>query len=162
MNQPVTLKEVNTDNLPLAVSLARKVFPYEIHSDGFWPELAYKMSIAENDPNFKYYIAFQNNEPVGISGHYSEREKNPVEIWLGWFGVVPEARRNGRGTLILLSTAQIIHGLGFKELNLYSGDREEERNAHKLYLKHGFDKVGSGKVDGLPVLYFKANLPLRD
>jgi len=31
------LTKITSDNLAEAVSVAREIFPYEIHKDGFWP-----------------------------------------------------------------------------------------------------------------------------
>src|SRR5262249_53749805 len=82
------------------------------------------------------------------------------EMWLGWFGVLPGERRKGYGSKLLLETCEIISGFGISSLYTYSGDREEERAAHRLYLRTGFKQIGWGKMDGEPVLYFETKLPL--
>lgn len=152
------LTKITADNLAEAVAVAREIFPYEIHKDGFWPEVAYKMAIEEQKENFAYYLATANGKVVGITGHYPPEDGKP-EIWLGWYGVRPDCRCKGYGSQILRATADIIAQWG-KVLNLYSGDREEERPAHRLYLRHGFKQTGRGEVDGSPVLYFRGSIPL--
>lgn len=151
------LETITNNNLQSAIDIAKQIFPYEIHADGFWPEVAYKMSIEEKDPYFKYYLATERGSIIGITGHYKEDDG----MWLGWFGVIPARRRNGYGSALLLESTKVIANLGFNKLKLYSGDREEERAAHRLYKKHGFTQIKTGQVDGLPVLFFEASLPLQ-
>ena len=153
----IALKPITNINLKTAIKVAREIFPYEVHKDGFWPEVAYKQSLEEKVPQFRYYLAYSKGKIVGITGHYPPDDTSS-EMWLGWFGVRPSCRRKGYGKQILFATAEIIVGFGYMKLFLYSGDREEERNAHKLYLSVGFKQYKKGKVDGQPVLYFKAEI----
>ena len=155
----IELQQITAENLAVAVVAAREIFPYEVHDDGFWPEVAYKMSITEQNPRFRYYLAIHEGLVVGITGHYPPEDGRP-EIWLGWFGVLPSKRSHGYGSEILYQTSVIIHGFGQQEMRLYSGDRDEERPAHKLYTRMGFEVTGGGLVDCEPVIYFKAKLPL--
>lgn len=158
-HRTLTLQQITSKNLARAIAAAWQIFPYETHAEGFWPEVAYKEALAEQNPRFQYYLARDGETLVGITGHYPPEDGQP-QIWLGWFGVVPSERRKGYGVQILKATAEIIAGFGMSELNLYSGDREEERSAHRLYLRLGFEQTGLGEVDGSPVLYFKTKLPL--
>lgn len=148
----IVLQPITAANLADAVAVARIVFPYEVHADGFWPEIAYRESIAAQDPRLLYYVVYEGDEIVGITGHYPENAR----MGLGWFGVIPEARQRGLGERILRATIEIVTALGATELNLYSEDREEERAAHRLYRRLGF--VREAGKDGL--LYFGAKLPL--
>lgn len=155
----VTLDRITSQNLAKAVATAWQIFPYETHAEGFWPEVAYKMAIEQRNPRFVYYLARDTEKIVGITGH-DPTEDEQTEMWLGWFGVLPAERRKGYGSKILLATCEIISGFGVSSLYVYSGDREEERAAHRLYLRNGFEQAGRGIVDGDPVLYFKTRLPL--
>lgn len=159
------LEKIAEDNLSVAIDTAYKIFPYENHENGFWPEIAYKMSIKENKENFAYYLAYDVKTIVGITGYYPPenyiQERGKDGIWLGWFGVVPEQRNKGYGKQILIETTKIISNLGQNMLHLYSGDRCEEELAHHLYLKMGFEQYDKGDVDGFPVLYFRSSIPLK-
>jgi len=155
----LTLERITSKNLAKAIAAAWEICPYETHAEGFWPEVAYKMAIEQRNPRFAYYLARDTEKIVGITGHDPAEDGQP-EMWLGWFGVLPTERRKGYGSKILLATCEIIGGFGISSLYIYSGDREEERAAHRLYLRNGFEQIGRGKVDGDPVLYFKTKLPL--
>lgn len=159
------LEKITAENMAEAVRMARTIFPYEVHKEGFWPELAYRESIALKRPNFAYYIAYvsrpeTNGCPVGITGHYPPTDRHPSTLWLGWFGILPLHRRKGFGAQMLQLTCKTVATFGCDEIKLYSGDREEERAAHRLYERHGFQLSRFGKVDGQPVRYYRAPLPL--
>jgi len=155
----LTLERITSKNLAKAIAAAWEIFPYETHAEGFWPEVAYKMAIEQRNPRFAYYLARDTEKIVGITGHDPAEDGQP-EMWLGWFGVLPMERRKGYGSKILLATCEIIGGFGISSLYIYSGDREEERAAQRLYLRTGFKQIGWGEVDGEPVLYFETKLPL--
>ena len=155
----LTLERITSKNLGKAIAAAWQIFPYETHAEGFWPEVAYKMAIEQRNPRFAYYLARDTEKIVGITGHDPAEDGQP-EMWLGWFGVLPMERRKGYGSKILLATCEIIGGFGISSLYIYSGDREEERAAQRLYLRTGFKQIGWGEVDGEPVLHFETKLPL--
>jgi GNAT superfamily N-acetyltransferase len=155
----LTLERITSENLAKAIAAAWQIFPYETHAEGFWPEVTYKMAIEQHNPRFAYYVARDTEKIVGITGHYPAKYGQP-KMWLGWFGVLPAERRKGYGSKILLATCEIVGGFGISSFHIYSGDCEEERAAHRLYLRTGFEQTGRGQVDGEPVLYFKTKLPL--
>ena len=148
------LEKITESNLNEAVEIAKLVFPYESHADGFWPEVAYKMAIEEQNERFAYYIAKNNGISLGITGHYPPDDNNPNNVWLGWFGIIPAMRRRGFGSILFLKTTTLLANFGMTTLNLYSGDREEERPAHEFYKKFGLKETHRGDVDGSPVIYF--------
>ncbi|MDX6766417.1 MAG: GNAT family N-acetyltransferase [Candidatus Methylacidiphilales bacterium] len=150
------LEKVTTENVGQAIAAAREIFPYEIHADGFWPENAYRDSIRKGHPNFAYYLAKMDGDVVGITGHYPPGSLGR-EIWVGWFGIRPAHRHQGHGTALLAQTCRMLEVLGQRKIRLYSGDREEERPAQRLYVRAGFHVVGRGSVDGKPVLFFCRN-----
>jgi GNAT superfamily N-acetyltransferase len=148
-------EKINSKNLNEAIKAAKEIFPYEYHDGEFWPEAAYKEAIEKSWYNFAYFVAKVNGEIVGITGFYPPEDDEP-EMWLGWFGARPESRGIGYGQQILSQTLKMVRKMGQKRLRLYSGDREEEHPAHRLYIKNGFTISSKGEVDGLPVIYFVA------
>ena len=154
----MTLEKVNPDNLALALATAKAVFPYELRDGKMSMEEAYVEAIGKDWPHFAYYIAKDEGRIIGITGHYPP-EDDSKEIWLGWFGVLPDARGHGWGTMILHETCRIVASLGATEMHIYSGDRPEERKAHALYIRNGFKHTGNGSVAGEPVLFFRGPVP---
>lgn len=151
----IVLQPVNEISLAVADETARLVFPNEVHADGFWPSNTYRWSIEEKDAKFCYYLAVYNNKVVGITGHYSDENDPATTLWLGWFGVVPSARKQGLGQQLLVVSERLIAELGATTLKLYSRDDEVSQSAHRLYQRNGYQQVGNGLVDNLPVKYFE-------
>lgn len=89
------LIELDASNLEHAVKTAKKIFPNEDLRS------VYEDSIKANDPEFKYYLGVTDHgQTVGITGHYEESD----EIWLGWFGILPECQRKRFGVKMLNET----------------------------------------------------------
>lgn len=155
----MTLIKITNKNVGVAIDAAWQIFPYEVHNGVFWPKYAYNESIQENNDRFAYYLAYHNYSLVGITGHYPDDE-DYEKMWVGWFGILPHWRGKGLGSLLLTTLCDKLYDMGITKLHLYSGDRPEEENAHKMYIKHGFEHYRNGTIDGEPVLYFKVELPL--
>ena len=154
----MTYEKITKRNLYLSLSIAEDIFPYEFVNGKLSFEGAYRESIDLDQPDFAYYlIRTVDGEPTGITGHYPEDNK----IWLGWFGVHPKYRRQGWGQDILEVTSKIVAKLGFERMSIYSGQRKEEHNAHRLYEKNGFTKTGEGSIENEPVFYFEGPVPVK-
>ena len=153
--------KVTNENLALALQLGTNIFPYEVHDGHLSYEDAYRDSIKEQNPKFAYFLVYLDQplvtKLVGVTGYYQEDDGS---FWLGWFGVSTFHRGNGYGEKILQVTAQMVADLGAKELSIYSGDREEERYAHRLYAKNGFLPTGKGLVEAEPSIFFKGEVPI--
>ena len=130
---------VDFTNYKKAIEIQNKIFPNE---DGTINILASldrdlfkkKTGMDYEDDNVKYYIAYDNNEAIGITGlHYYDS----VSAWLGWFGVLPDKRRKSYGKRILEKTMELARQKGFKTMRLYT-DAIENADAIKLYKKMGF------------------------
>jgi len=51
--------------------------------------------------------------------------------------------------------------MGFDLMFIYSGQRKEEYEAHRLYKKNGFRKIGQGIKEGEPVFFFVGRVPIE-
>ena len=130
---------VDFTNYKKAIEIQNKIFPKE---DGTINILASldrdlfkkKTGMYYEDDNVKYYIAYENNEAIGITGLYYY---DNVSAWLGWFGVLPDKRRKSYGKTILEKTMELARQKGFKTMRLYT-DAIENADAIKLYKKMGF------------------------
>lgn len=137
----IKLKLVDFTNYKKAIEIQKTIFP---HEDGTLNILAsldrdlfmQKTSLFYEDDHVKYYIAYDNDEAVGISGTYNYGDDNTT-AWLAWFGVLPDKRRNHYGEEILKQTMKIAKQKGFKVMRLYT-DAIGNATAIKLYEKLGF------------------------
>ena len=87
-----------------------------------------------DDDDIKYYIAYIDDQEVGITGIYRYQKD---EAWLGWFGILPKYRKKGYGKMLLEETMKLAEKLGYKTMRLYT-DKKENDKAIKLYEKSGF------------------------
>ena len=130
---------VNFTNYKKAIEIQNKIFPKE---DGTLNILASldrdlfikKTGMNYEDDNVKYYIVYDNNEEIGITGLYYY---DNTSAWFAWFGVLPDKRRKSYGEKILEQTIELAKQKGFRTMRLYT-DAIDNANAIKLYEKLGF------------------------
>ncbi|HWR58791.1 MAG TPA: GNAT family N-acetyltransferase [Thermodesulfovibrionales bacterium] len=89
---------------------------------------------------WQVFIAVKGEVPLGVTGLYQNSD-TPAHIgWLGWFGVRPEYRGHGIGTMMVNFTSQYAASLNMTELWVYTDDTNIE--ATKFYQNRGFEIVG--------------------
>ncbi len=85
-----------------------------------------------------YWVAFEKDSVVGITGIY-ERVGDPLDLcWLGWYCVDPVYRGKGIGTALLDFTLDWARSKGRKTMMLYTSTDPAESLAHEMYLQRGF------------------------
>lgn len=133
MKHNIIFKKITRDNLALASKIQNEIFPGEDGTENF-------IECIEKNPYRKeldYYIAYNNDLPIGVTGIYSYHEY-PEDAWLAWYGILPEFRNNGYGTAVFDLTVELAKEKGYHNLRLYSDDTFKD--AHRLYLKQGMIK----------------------
>lgn len=137
-----------------AVSLIEAVFPYRPdQKNARW---SFTDSLLHPTSDKQYWLAVNHQGAiVGITGLYEDYKDNNV-VWLGWFGVHPQHRRHGLGSMLLEFAISEAIKRGFSVLKLYSSFDENERAAHHLYRKYGFVQIkADAKADKI---YFAKKL----
>ncbi len=133
------IKLVDFNNYKEAIKIQNMIFPNEDGTLNILASLDRKLFMEKTglfyvDDNVKFYIAYVNNEIVGITGIYNYKAD---EGWLAWFGILSEYRGNGYGKELLKKTIDIAIDSGYKTFRLYT-DRVGNADAIKLYIKMGF------------------------
>jgi len=129
LHKITTLKDVE-----IVKSFFYQIFPEENKYD----LIHFEQSITKQH-NFKrleYYLGYENDTIVGISGVYAD---NNDECWLGWFGIRPEYRRKGYASAMLNLQLEIMKNYGYEICRLYTSEIINNK-AVKLYEKIGFKK----------------------
>ena len=130
---------VDFTNYKKAIEIQNTIFPEEDGTINILASLGRELFIEKTgidyvDDHVKYFIVYDNNEEIGITGlYYYDNES----AWLPWFGVLPEKRNKSYGEIILLKTIDLAKQEGFKTMRLYT-DKVENANAIRLYEKVGF------------------------
>ncbi len=135
----IRLVKINKNNLQTALRISYSIFPGKNDRKYLarWCKKYVNNKCGSNIRIVKYFIAYISKEPVGITGLY--QFKGVKDIWLGWFGVVKEARRHGTGSEILRKTISIARKTKAPNLRIYAISKK----AMALYEKHGFKKTKS-------------------
>lgn len=107
-------EEITKENIEIAAKVQYDIFPT---SSAY---VTYKKKVLkENDHFYMGYIAFLENEPVGVTGLYEIPEYTDT-IWLSWFGLKKEYRKAGYGKQLLEYTIKIAKEYNKKYLRLYT------------------------------------------
>ncbi len=152
-------KEINNDNLMLAVKTQMKIFPEESALEH------YKWGIKTNREYEKNYLVYDSDKIVGVTGIYSNEDlEDSHSIWLGWFDVLEKYRKKGYGTIILNDTINFAKELSkkypIKYFRLYT-DKEENKTSLYLYdkvmdIKEVYNNKDDLNYNGNCVIYSKS------
>lgn len=149
----ITFVLVQKYNLSLAIETGKKVFPKDSESINC-PEIPYRWSVypeqipeeEKKDINFlEYYLAYNHDNLVGITGLYRSPQDPKDTCWMGWFGVVPEFRSNGYGKIIIDFTEKIAFEKGFHIIKLWTTKEPDEAIAQLLFEKMRYEIIDSKK-----------------
>ncbi len=102
-------EEVTLQNLILATEIQMKIFPKES------AYLFYKHIIERNNPYEKSYIVYDSNKIIGVTGFYCNEDLNETHsLWLNWYGILEEYRKQGYGKQVLIDTFAMARTLARK------------------------------------------------
>jgi ribosomal protein S18 acetylase RimI-like enzyme len=121
--------------------------------------------IGDVDPSMTFwevYLAKLQEEFIGVIGLYQLVDSDPDIVWLGWFGLRPQYRRQGWGKIMINHLKEYAIKFGFKELWVFTN--YDNLAAISFYQKSGFIQLGaasdicSGKTHDLSDVILKCNL----
>lgn len=99
--------------------------------------------IDDDDIPNKYwqvYLIKWDDETIGICGLYSQYETSTDELWLGWFGIIPQKRNLKIGEHCLNWMKQNAKLIGCKKLMSYV---DEDGKPLPFYYRNDFKRVGT-------------------
>lgn len=91
--------KVDKYNYEIAYNIQKQIWKDEPDLENF------KSKANSNSSNNVSWIVLFNDEPIGITGVYTE-DFDEETIWLDWYGVLPKYRKQGLGKKILLDTIE--------------------------------------------------------
>jgi GNAT superfamily N-acetyltransferase len=139
-------------DLPAAVKLLRKVFPYRelkppFRKLGHYIARDLSASLDESrKPGFlasqglsflEYYVLRGEGGTIyGVSGLYRQKEdEGESSFWIGWLGVDKDYRQLGLGSRLLSETIRKAEAMGARALKVYSSSHPNEARANEMYSK---------------------------
>ncbi len=93
---------------------------------------------------FEVYVD-QQKKVLGTTGLYRYKKDAHEAVWLAWFSVHPDARRQGIGQALIEHTEMLARRTGVSRIRLYTSTDPSEAAAQKLYEKNGFREIGRRK-----------------
>ena len=158
-NMELDYIEITKDNIDFATKIQEEIFPGESAYEH------YLYTINKNEEYEKYYLVYDKEKIVGITGTYSnEPLEETNSLWLGWYGVLPTERNKGYGTKILKDTIdmakKLIPKYPIKYFRLYT-DIKENKEALPLYdkymdIKEMYHNHNDVNYDGNCIIYSKS------
>ncbi len=95
--------------------------------------------IPDNFDNYwKWFLICDNSKAIGCCGLYS-LDKNTDELWLSWFGIIPEYRNKGIGKQSLAFLEKLATIDGCKIIRSYV---DKEGKPLGFYMRNGFNVTG--------------------
>jgi len=107
--------------------------------------------------DIRYWVAIENGVVTGVTGFYNEIP-TPEAIWVGWFCVHPDHRKQGLGTDLLRFTIQRAKDEGYECLKLFTSDLDDERAAHHLYERFGFVETHRESRENYEAIFLRLDL----
>lgn len=91
--------KIDKDNFEIGYNIQKQIWEDEPDYENF------KSKANSNDADNMSWLVFYNNMPIGITGVFTE-DFDEETIWLDWYGILPEYRKQGLGKKILLDTIE--------------------------------------------------------
>ena len=120
---------IDKSNIDYAIKLENEIFPEYNAKNNYFLSL-------KKDSKCHYYLIYDNNICVGITGIYAY-EKDNINAWLGFFGIKEEFRNKGYGKFALELTEEYAKDMGYKIMRLFT-DRLDNDLAINFYKKYGY------------------------
>ena len=125
----VHLERITLNNIEFAVSIQEELFPGESARANYEESL-------EASSGYKYYLVYEGDDRVGITGLYCYPE-DPCSAWLGWFGIREGFRRRRLGSAALKCFEDMAVSEGYRFARLYT-DALNNDAAITFYQANGY------------------------
>ena len=135
----VKIIPLSKKHLDETITLVQTIFPYKEDQKIARINLIESLFQKNNEKSY-WVVKNKTGEVVGLTGLYQD-QKDEKTVWLGWFGVHPDSRRQGIGSFLLGYTIKEATRRGFANLKIYTSTDKSERAAHKVYEVYGFNKL---------------------
>ena len=146
---------LSRENLPGALGALAAIFPDEPDA-----QEAFKVSLNRKRGMgyFEYWVLIHEGKVIGTTGLYRESATRR-DLWLGWFGVVPEHRGKGWGSKLLEFTVAKAQDMKANNLYLWTTNAPDMTVSALLYKKRGFKKVSTEKGKPYNTITYGLALP---
>ena len=89
---------------------------------------------------WQVYLIQNDGETIGICGLYSLTPETRHELWLGWFGIIPECRSLGFGSEVLTQLEAKAKETGATDVYSYV---DADGKPLSFYYRNGYERVST-------------------
>jgi ribosomal protein S18 acetylase RimI-like enzyme len=93
---------------------------------------------------WQVFLVRAKSQIIGVSGLYRQPEMPSYAVWLGWFAIRPQFRRQGFGTKAIQHLCHAATIAGTTELWVYTDSYNDV--ARTFYTSLGFEVLGQASV----------------
>ena len=135
------------------LSQSKNVYDYEPIFEGLIADFGYfyyhailkwcgilKKTKEEEGRFWEVFLIKNKEEIIGICGLYSQYQNSAEELWLGWFGILPDKRNSGIGAIVLNKIEAEARKVGCKRIYSYVDVAGAPLN---FYYRNGFKRTSS-------------------
>lgn len=99
-----------------------------------------------------------DDQVVGTIGLYRTWKDFQEAVWVSWFCVLPDARKQGIGQALIDHVVSQARAGGYQIIRLYTSTHPIEKQAQYLYEKNGFFETGRKKTLFTTIVYREKQL----
>jgi len=160
---------INIEEIKQTAKMAIGVFPYiAIHVRlTFWLYrnraliVKYILWIAGIKEQLNYWVAVnEQGKIIGTIGLYSKINDSFNSVWMAYFCVDPDSRKQGVGRKLIEHAIEQAKLLDVKYFNLYTSTIKNELTSHRLYYEYGFRLVKTTNKLFYKMLYMQLDFSL--
>ena len=140
----------NPEDIKKTAKMAARVFPYiALHVRLTFLLYRSNKSIVKHmlrlvgvREQIKYWVAVnEHGKIVGTIGLYSNYSDSNNAVWMAYFCVDQNSRRQGIGRKLVVHAIEQARAIGVPYFRLYTSTLRNESNSHSLYYEYGFRVV---------------------
>lgn len=129
-----------TDYTILLNNLYEDFHDHFCHTILCWCELMKKGQQPEESYLWEVWIIKQDDKTIGICGLYSIDKDSVENLWLGWFGIIPDFRFQKLGNVVIDFLKEKAKEIGATNIMSYVGS---DGKPLTFYKRNGFEVIGT-------------------
>jgi len=139
-NKNLIIQEAMEDNLNDILGIIKEYQRYDVEFAKRYYKRYFSKSKDEITEKDKVYVAFLDEQLVGVIGYCRDYFTTDYSYWLGWFVVSEKFRKNKIGTKLLERVEKDLKGK--KKRKLFVSTEDYNAVAKSFYTKHSFRTEG--------------------
>ncbi len=124
--------KINQDNLEYAIEVQKEIFGQLGNSQDY-------IDFVNGKNDYNFFLIYDGDTCIGVSGIYHVGEDYD-NAWLGWFGILPNKRRQALGSDALRLVDETARDLGFRCMRCLITDNEIYDGTPAFFRCNGYHK----------------------